>query len=85
MAKEKLLGDMAPPPIVLGLLAVFVAFEGAFWLAENSILPFDDLRWQVYLRMAFFDIFFDLIGDSSFLFYFIFFYLSKFHLEFHRT
>lgn len=59
MSNEKLMGAMSPPPIVWGMLGIFAVFELAFWLADSGIGPVEDLRWQVYLRLAFFDLYFE--------------------------
>ena len=64
MAKEKLFGDMAPPPIVLGMLMVFVAFEAVFWMADTGVLPYPDLHWNVFLQLAFFDVYFEGVRDG---------------------
>ncbi len=46
------------PIYVLLIAAIFCAFEAAFALSEAGILPIADMRWQVYLRGAFFDPYF---------------------------
>ncbi len=48
-----------PPPIVWALMAVFAGFELAFAASDHGILPIPDLRWEVYLRLAFLDVYFD--------------------------
>ncbi len=48
-----------PPPIVWAMTAVFAAFEGAFALADSGVIDLGDLRWEVYKKLAFFDLYFD--------------------------
>lgn len=52
-------GPPAPPKYVWVLTAIFVGVEIAFQLADEGILPLPDLRWQGYLRLAFFDVLFE--------------------------
>ena len=59
MSRERILTPNGAPPVVWAIASVFVLFELAFQLAEAGVLPFPDLRWQVYLRLAFFDVFFE--------------------------
>lgn len=59
MPDEKLLGSASPPSIVWAMLAIFVAFEAAFWAAAGGFGPVEDLRWEVYKKLAFFDVYFE--------------------------
>lgn len=59
MARESILGSDGAPPLVWLIAAIFIGFEMAFQGAEAGILPLGDIRWEVYLRLAFFDLFFD--------------------------
>ena len=47
------------PPLVWAFAAIFCLFEGAFALSDAGVLPWPDLRWQVYLYGAFFDIYYE--------------------------
>lgn len=49
----------SPPAIIWVLAIVFVGFELAFQAAASGILPFENLRWEVYKKLAFFDIYFE--------------------------
>ena len=64
MSNEKLLGAASPPSIVWAMLGIFCLFEAAFWAAGNGILPFSDLRWEVYKQLAFFDLYFEGMRDG---------------------
>ncbi|MEM7547179.1 MAG: rhomboid family intramembrane serine protease [Pseudomonadota bacterium] len=48
-----------PPAIIWAMTLIFVAFELAFQAASAGILPFGDLRWEVYKKLAFFDLYFE--------------------------
>jgi membrane associated rhomboid family serine protease len=48
-----------PPAIIWIVALLFVGFELVFQLAEAGVLPFADLRWEVYKKLAFFDIYFE--------------------------
>lgn len=48
-----------PPPLIWALFAAFCAPEAAFFLAENAIVTAPDMRWQVYLHLAYFDVLFE--------------------------
>lgn len=52
-------GPPGPPPVVWAMTALFAGFEIAFQLADEGILPWPDLRFEVYVRMAFWDIYFE--------------------------
>lgn len=64
MSDEKLLGAASPPPIVWAMLGIFILFEAAFWASDSGILPFRDLRWEVYKQLAFFDLYFEGMRDG---------------------
>ena len=64
MSKESIFGANAGPPIVWVLALIFIFFEGLFQLSDAGILP-EDLRWQVYLRLAFFDILFEGVRQGA--------------------
>lgn len=49
----------APPPIVWIMALIFVGFEMAFQAADAGVLPVPDLRWEVYKKLAFFDIYWE--------------------------
>lgn len=65
MSKEKLLGAAAPPPVVWGMLGIFVFFEALFWASDVGAIPFTDLRWEVYKQLAFFDLYFDRVQRGA--------------------
>lgn len=48
-------GPPAPPIYIWVLTAIFAGIEVLFQLTDARILPWPDLRWEGYLRMAFFD------------------------------
>lgn len=58
MTKESIWGANAGPPVVWTLALVFIFFELLFQLSDAGVLQ-QDMRWQVYLRLAFFDLFFE--------------------------
>jgi membrane associated rhomboid family serine protease len=58
VSKESIWGSNAGPPVVWGLTLVFIFFEALFQLSDAGILQ-QDMRWQVYLRLAFFDLYFE--------------------------
>ena len=58
MSKESIWGSNAGPPIVWGLALIFIFFEAVFQLSDAGVLQ-QDMRWQVYLRLAFFDLYFE--------------------------
>lgn len=64
MSNERYLGASAPPRIVWIMLGIFMLFELAFWAAANGVGPVPDLRWEVYKRMAFFDILFEAVRQG---------------------
>ena len=47
------------PPIVWAIALTMCAVELAFVLAERSILPYPDLRFEAYLHLAFWDLYFE--------------------------
>lgn len=47
-----------PPPLVWAIAAVFLLIEVAFQMGDSGVLGLQDLRWQGYLRLAFFNPFF---------------------------
>lgn len=59
LSKERYLGAAAPPPVVWIMLAIFALFELAFWAASRGFGPVQDLRWEVYKLLAFFDLYFE--------------------------
>lgn len=59
MARESIIRPDGAPPLVWAMATVFVLFELAFQASDAGLLPWGDLRWQIYLRLAFFDILFD--------------------------
>ncbi|MEM9059866.1 MAG: rhomboid family intramembrane serine protease [Pseudomonadota bacterium] len=65
MSKESIFGDASPPGVVWALTGVFIAFELAFALANAGVLPIADLRWQIYLKLAFFDLYFEGVRDGQ--------------------
>lgn len=56
-----------PPPVVWIMAALFAALEILFQLADEGILPFPQLRFDTYLQLAFWDLFFEaaLAGDPA--------------------
>ncbi len=58
MSKESIWGSNVAPPVVWGLTLIFIFFEALFQLSDAGILQ-HDMRWQVYLRLAFFDLYFE--------------------------
>ncbi len=58
MSRESIWGSNAGPPVVWGLALIFIFFEALFQLSDSGVLQ-QDLRWQVYLRLAFFDLYFE--------------------------
>ncbi len=58
MTKESIWGANAGPPVVWGLALTFIFFEALFQLSDAGVLQ-HDMRWQVYLRLAFFDLYFE--------------------------
>ncbi|MEM7423567.1 MAG: rhomboid family intramembrane serine protease [Pseudomonadota bacterium] len=69
MDQERVLAPGGPPPVVWLLAAVFTAIELLLWLSDQQLLgegPIaSDLRWQIYLRFAFFDLYFDAALDGQ--------------------
>ena len=47
------------PPIVWAFALTMCAVELAFVLADRNILPYPDLRFDTYLRLAFWDLYFE--------------------------
>jgi len=43
---------------------VFAGFEIVFTLSDAGVLPWPDLRWLVYVRLAFFDVYFERVRDG---------------------
>lgn len=64
MSKESIWGSNAGPPVVWGLTLIFIFFEALFQLSDAGILQ-QDIRWQVYLRMAFFDLYFEGVRNGA--------------------
>ena len=64
MAKESIWGANAGPPVVWGLALVFIFFELLFQLSDAGVLQ-QDMRWQVYLRLAFFDLYFEGVRNGA--------------------
>lgn len=58
MSKESIWGSNAGPPVVWGLALIFIFFEALFQLSDGGILQ-QDMRWQVYRHLAFFDLYFE--------------------------
>jgi len=58
VSRESIWGSNAGPPIVWGLALIFIFFEALFQLSDSGVLQ-QDMRWQVYLRLAFFDLYFE--------------------------
>ena len=52
-------GPPAPPLYIWVLAAIFAGVEILFQLADAGILPWPNLRWEGYLRLAFFDVLFE--------------------------
>lgn len=48
-----------PPPVVWAIVGIFVLAEALFVLSESGLVELGDLRWEVYKRLAFFDLDFD--------------------------
>jgi membrane associated rhomboid family serine protease len=49
----------SPPAVIWALAGTFVFFEGLFVLSESQLVDFGDLRWEIYKKLAFFDLYFD--------------------------
>ena len=64
MSKESIWGSNAAPPVVWGLTLTFIFFEALFQLSDAGILQ-QDMRWQVYLRLAFFDLYFEGVREGA--------------------
>ena len=64
MSKESIWGSNAGPPVVWGLTLIFIFFEAMFQLSDAGVLQ-QDMRWQVYLRLAFFDVYFEGVRDGA--------------------
>lgn len=59
MRRESIVPADGPPAVVWSLAGVFVLAELAFQLSEAGVFGGPDLRWTVFLRLAFFDVYFD--------------------------
>ena len=64
MTKESIWGANAGPPVVWGLALIFIFFELLFQLSDAGVLQ-QDMRWQVYLRLAFFDLYFEGVRNGA--------------------
>lgn len=64
MTKESIWGANAGPPVVWGLALIFIFFELLFQMSDAGVLQ-QDMRWQVYLRLAFFDLYFEGVRNGA--------------------
>ena len=53
-----------PPAIIWALALIFVGFELAFQLSERQMLPWPNLRIETYIRLAFWDLYFEAVLDG---------------------
>lgn len=58
MENESILGKNGPPPVVWCLAFAMLGIEVMLTLSDGGWIA-EDLRWQVYLGAAFFDVFFE--------------------------